>query len=365
MLSLYIHIPFCISKCAYCSFYSAPAHDGEADEYVRSLCSQLSVFDGSTDVCTVYFGGGTPSLLGPERVARVMKAVNGAFSLTRDCEVTLEANPGTVFAGQIEKYRECGINRLSIGMQTSDERMLALLGRCHSHSDTVRLVGEAKDAGLDNISLDIISALPGKDIEGSLADVKSALELGPKHISVYLLTLEKETRMYELKDVLSFPDETMQREAYLSCCETLEKAGYEHYEISNFALPSYRSRHNMRYWERGEYLGFGPHAHSFYKNRRFSCGLSTNEYINRALCGESVFDVSDYSGSEQLSASERREEEIMLGLRLSDGVILEGKAAEKATRLEKLGLMRSVNGRWSLTDEGMIVSNAVISELIV
>ena len=269
MSGLYIHIPFCRRKCPYCDFYSVSGQDERLAAYPRLLVKHLELArregEGRGTFETVFFGGGTPSLLPPEAVAGVLDAVRALFGLDPGAEVSLEANPGTVTAASLEDYRRAGVNRLSLGIQSLSQKNLALLERIHSPQQGREAVRLARSAGFDNLSCDLMFALPGQSVEALMEEVDRLLELQPEHLSCYGLTAEEETPFYHLhrSGGLPLPDEETCAGMYLGLHRRLTAAGYRHYEISNYARPGFECRHNLRYWERREYLGVGAGAHSF------------------------------------------------------------------------------------------------------
>jgi len=268
MLGLYLHIPFCRRKCPYCDFFSGPASIAQLRAYPDQLQRHLDwagKHGWHGPVATIYFGGGTPSLLPPRAVGSLLAAVAQAFGLTSEAEITLEANPGTVTAASLAGYRAAGVNRLSLGLQSLDPGQLATLGRLHGREEGLKAVQWARQAGFANLSLDLIFALPGQTLADLNAEIDRYLELVPEHLSCYGLTAEPGTSFHQRLQAgaLTLPDADCYAEAYLLLHERLSAAGYEHYEIANYARPGYLCRHNLGYWERRPYLGLGAGAHSF------------------------------------------------------------------------------------------------------
>ena len=349
---LYLHIPFCKKKCAYCDFYSSFVSDALIDEYVDALSKEIRRWGGcfSRPIDTIYLGGGTPSLLG-ERIAPLLETVRTAFEVTEEAEITAELNPD----GEVETFlsgaRKAGVNRLSIGVQSGDDKELTLLGRCHTARQAEDTVKTARKHGFNNISLDIMLGLPESTAETLTKSVDFILELEPEHISAYILKIEPNTRFGKINPIL--PDEDEQARQYLMMCEHFEKAGFEHYEISNFSKKGYESHHNLKYWRGAEYLGIGPSAHSFVDGKRFYYPRDLKGFIkNPQVC-------PDGSGGDE-------QERIMLGLRLREGVDLSAyKQLEPfLQRLEKQGLGRNEKEVFSLTNKGMLVSNSIITEIM-
>lgn len=353
-LGLYIHIPFCRKKCKYCDFYSACFCDSVYKEYFAALVREIKSWGGkiTRPVDTVYIGGGTPSVTGGDIVPLIL-AVRESFSLSCGAEITVECNP-TSDPSFFEAAKKAGVNRLSIGVQAGDDGRLKALGRTHTVSDAVFAVNAARKAGFDNISLDIMLALPESTVDTALFDAEFICSLSPEHISAYILKIEPNTAFFAERERLALPDDEQTARQYLAVCGFLRDRGYSHYEISNFARENRESRHNLKYWRCEEYLGIGPSAHSFISGRRFYYPRDIKAFI--AGC-EPVFDGT---GGE-------KEEQIMLGLRLSRGVPLDSfgaDAVKSARELQKAGLVNISNGRVSLTEEGMLVSNSVITELL-
>ena len=273
-LGLYLHIPFCKSKCAYCDFYSLPHSEEKMDAYAAALLRHLEeVAPRCTahTVDTVYFGGGTPSYLGEKRLTHLLKAVKKRFHVASDAEITLEANPDS--AGDwkaLRTLRKAGFNRISLGVQAADDDLLRRIGRVHTWEQALSAAAAARMAGFDNLSLDLIYGLPGQTLEAWQDTLRSAAALEPQHLSCYGLKVEPGTPLWQQRDSADLPDDDTQADMYLWTVDYLQKKGYEQYEISNFAQPGYESRHNLKYWTLGEYAGFGPGAHSDMGGVRFA-----------------------------------------------------------------------------------------------
>lgn len=346
---VYVHVPFCAAKCAYCDFHSAVCGIEVMRAYAQRLTSELENFDGGP-AATVYFGGGTPTVLPPD----VLVGLLSRIKRTPDAEVTIEANPGTVDLRGLKTLRTAGFNRVSFGMQTHDDALLTLMGRVHSHADTMQAVTEAKKAGFENISLDLMYGLPGQTPEGFMRSLEAALSLSPKHISLYALKLEENTPFYERYASGGLPDEDTQAGEYLAACEALARAGFEHYEISNFALPGFRSQHNSDCWALRDYMGFGPGAHSLWKGRRFYYARDTLGYIRDP---RGVLTPEDF---------DERAERIMLALRTVKGISAKDFPAACAAleKYEKYGLTRKTPKGCALTERGFLLSNRLIAEAV-
>ncbi len=323
-LELYLHIPFCVRKCAYCDFLSAPADRARQEEYLRALKREIEMFpDRETyRVSSVFFGGGTPSILPGERIAELMELLRREFQIRADAEVTLECNPGTADAEKLRIFRETGINRLSLGLQSADERELALLGRIHTWADFLRTFDTAREAGFSNINVDLMSALPGQTVRSWERTLARVLALAPEHISAYSLIIEEGTPFYERyhedaekrergEQPENLPSEDEEREMYQLTEQMLAEAGLNRYEISNYALPGYECRHNIGYWTGAEYAGFGLGASSLL---RLSRELRYVDYDERAergghiRCDERTA-TSGYAQGEMLAAPARGSEQ--------------------------------------------------------
>lgn len=370
-LGLYFHIPFCRSKCTYCDFYSYIARPEVHSRYVDALvrtAEKLRPLAAEYRVDTVYFGGGTPSVLDAAEFGRVMSAVR-AFSPADGAEITAEANPAPLDPALLRAWQAEGVNRVSMGMQSAVDGELKLIGRRHRNADIADAVRAVRDAGIENISLDLMLGLPGQTAESAKISLETALSLRPTHLSVYCLKLEEGTALAKMVETgrVTLPDDDAIAELYLSCAARLAAEGFEHYEISNFALPGCRSRHNMRYWQRSDYLGIGAAAHSFFGGTRRYFPADTAAFL----------DLADGSaiGWETDDPADPTEETLILALRTADGLDLAafsalageataeqiGEALEKFT---KSGHARRTAQGYALTAEGWLVSNAILSDLL-
>lgn len=330
MASLYLHIPFCEHKCIYCDFYSiAPKDSTDAygaliERFLFSLAREITMRGDDpayrVPYDTVFFGGGTPSLLPPSKIGEILDRLSGVFSLQPDAELTLETNPGTVGLEKLRDFRSSGINRLSVGVQSFHDDELKFLTRIHSSEEAKECVRNAFSVGFNNVSIDLIFALPSQTLERWQSTLDQALDLGPTHLSCYSLIVEPKTplsRMVQAKQVTLLGPET-DAEMYEFTIEYLRDHGYEQYEVSNFAKPGYRSRHNRSYWNHSDYLGFGPSAHSFWGRKRWWNIAHTVGYAERLEKG--VFPVA---GEEELTKEQLHDEAVFLGLR-SDGIDVAG-----------------------------------------
>lgn len=378
-LGLYIHIPFCVQKCKYCDFLSAPADDAVKKRYADALCKEITGYKELTkeyELATIYFGGGTPSVLDVSLIEQILDAVKRSFFVDMAAaEVTLEVNPGTASFEKLKRYKELGINRLSIGVQSAKDNELALLGRIHSFEDAKQTVLRAREAGFDNISLDLMSALPGQSLEDYKENVEAILALNPEHISSYSLIVEEGTPFYNqyaegMPKESELPDEETDRAMYAYTKERLAQAGYHRYEISNYAKPGYESRHNSSYWIGTEYLGIGLGASSLFTNARYHNETDLLTYMEEAEAGKDV-----RREIERLVQEEQMEEFMILGLRMMCGISRAefqkrfGKPIETVygsalKKLEKQELIRIEGDRIALTELGIDVSNQVFVEFI-
>ncbi len=365
-ISLYFHIPFCVKKCNYCAFYSlSDASDTLKDDYCDAVLRQFSAFATDRCVTSVYFGGGTPTVLGEKRLAKLIDCVISRNFISHDCETTVEVNPKTVDARFLNTLHDAGANRLSIGVQSLCDEELKTLGRIHDSRDALICISDAFKAGFDNVSADMIFGFNGQTEQSALYTFCGLVLSGVSHIAAYSLQYEKGTPMYKLKDADNAPDEQSEERIYDLICDAAREHGFRHYEISAFAKDaSHRSRHNLGYWQRCEYFGFGAAAHSFYNGKRFSSPADIKLYIKNTD-KHSPFASTDYYGSPFLTQDEIFEEKIMLGLRTDEGISTELlKDTKFAERCVKNGLATVCDGRFVLTEKGYRVSNAIIAELV-
>ena len=372
-LGLYIHIPFCKSKCIYCDFYSLPRAEDRMDRYVSALCRQLAEIAQWTTAHTVdsvYLGGGTPSYLGEKRLRQILKTVKKHYRLSRDAEITLEANPDS--AGDwraLRALRRAGVNRLSLGVQSADDGMLRTLGRPHTFAQAEEAAAAARRARIKSLSLDLIYGLPGQDLAGWRDTLERAAALEPDHLSCYGLKVEEGTPLWDMQEKMDLPDDDAQADMYLWTVERLRALGYEQYEISNFARPGRASRHNMKDWTLGGYAGFGPGAHSDLGDVRYAYLRSLDTYCAGVEAGVSVLE-----SSERIPPRERDIEYVMLGLRLTQGISRQefenryrlpfAPIQSVLERFHASGHAALVGGRWRLTPEGFLVSNQIIGQAL-
>ena len=373
-LGIYIHVPFCRSKCQYCDFYSITTKDDKhIDGYIDATCAHIKetgALAPAYRVDTIYFGGGTPSFFGADGMATILSAIRRSFDVANDAEITFEANPDSVSDRLLRRLRSEGFNRVSLGVQTDNDELLKKLNRPHNYAQAVTAVQRIRKAGYKNLSLDLMYGLPGQTLPEWEQTLHRVLTLNPEHISCYGLKVEKGTPLYEYKDICGIPDDDTQADMYLAAVEILKTRGYRQYEISNFAKRGYASRHNLKYWMGGEYLGFGPDASSDFAGKRFKIVRSLSKYIKGIREGGRVLeDVQD------IPPRERAGEYLMTRLRTSTGINADeyerlyllpfAPIAEAMERFSKQRLTSiTPDGNWRLTPEGFLVSNAIISDLL-
>ncbi len=421
-ISIYIHIPFCVKKCQYCDFLSAPADSRAQEVYLRALKQEIreqAARYREYEVQTVFIGGGTPTAVPCENLCEVLKTVFTCYRVNPQAEISMEANPGTVTKETLLSYRKAGINRISIGLQSADDVELKLLGRIHTYRDFQQTYRWAQEAGFTNINLDIMSALPGQSVENYKKTLETVLSLKPQHISAYSLIVEEGTPFYEKYGQESeklqatgekqpdLPSEEEEREMYALTEKLLAAAGYHRYEISNYALPGRECRHNLVYWKRGNYVGFGLGAASMVENVRFENIREMQEYLaeyagmpdaepvfaevaqgdKQALSNEQEFSLREDTHSENeqelsirenvhpLSPQEQMEETMFLGLRLTEGVSKAEFHRQFGVSMEQIygevirkntakGLLIDEAGYVCLTREGMDLSNYVMAQFL-
>lgn len=360
-LGIYIHVPFCGKKCAYCDFYSESYRKDNVSEYVIAVVRNLRAYsDRSRVTDTVYFGGGTPSLLNPEQIETILDEVKNSFRLSENPEITLEANPNTIDSGRLEKLRIAGINRLSVGVQSMADSELKFLGRTHSAERAEKAVRDAYRAGFENISCDVMIALPGQSAESLRYTLDRITGLPVQHISGYILKTESGTPFDcdEIKSLL--PDDDKTAELYLEMVRFLGDRGFAQYEVSNFARKGFESRHNCRYWKCLDYIGIGPSAHSCNAGKRFAVDRNLHAFIESPVQEVTVTDENPCTF----------EEYAMLRLRLAEGLNIDDFPEHKDDILKKIpvliksGYINYKENHISLTPEGFLVSNSVIEYLI-
>ena len=371
-LGIYIHIPFCRSKCEYCDFYSIPGkHEELYAEYTDALCRHIretGALAPNHRVDTIYFGGGTPSYFGAEGLATILTAVRKHFDVASDAEITFEANPDSVTDQLLRRLKAEGFNRASLGIQCDDDKILHALGRPHTYKQAVTAFQKLRKAGFDNISVDLMYGLPQQSEFTWRDTLQNVLSLHPEHVSCYGLKVEPGTPLYTYQDSIFLPTDDTQVNMYLAACDILQEHGYRQYEISNFARRGKFSRHNMKYWTGMEYIGFGPNAASDFAGKYFTMVGDLRAYIDGIRDGGQV--VADVL---EIPVRERAGDYLMLRLRTNHGI--SAKEYERQYLLPFAPLEAELkrcaerkdavleNGRWHLTPKGMMISNTIIAEL--
>ena len=375
-LGIYIHVPFCRSKCQYCDFYSLTTKDDRLmDDYLDAICAHVKeagALAPGYKVDTVYFGGGTPSFFGADGMATILTAIRRSFDVVEDAEITFEANPDSVSDKLLRRLRGEGFNRVSLGIQCDDDEILKKIGRPHNFSQAVAAVQRIRKAGFKNLSLDLIYGLPGQTLTAWQDTLSRVLTLMPEHISCYGLKVEEGTPLYEYKDFCNLPDDDAQADMYLAAVEILRSRGFRQYEISNFSRKGLYSRHNMKYWTGGEYLGFGPSASSDFAGKRFTAIRDLHGYISGIKNGGQVLE-----DVQEIHHRERAGEYLMLRLRTASGIGREEYERQYLLPFDPLEqyLERCLDrghaeynaetGHWYLTPAGFLLSNSIISDLLV
>jgi oxygen-independent coproporphyrinogen III oxidase len=419
MSQIYLHIPFCVRKCGYCDFYSEDRRTGDLPAFLNALHSEIRLYSGfsfdasetsalprleqpkvtrnfnhgrrkwrgnqpvaaapkareklqrtgdsnkalgATAIDSVFFGGGTPSLLSAGSVADLLDSIRRSFALSPDPEISIEANPGTLTQDLLRGYRDAGVNRISLGAQSFSDHDLAALGRIHSSEDCVRSARMIRDAGFDNLGLDLIFGIPGQTLDGWETTLRTALSLAPEHLSAYSLTVHPHTPFGRRAAAGEWQPAGEDDLAAFFCLgmDLTAAAGYEHYEVSNFSKPGFRCRHNEGYWTFEPYLGFGPSSHSFTGGKRFWNVADVSEYMERLSRN-----ISPVAGSETIDRARRRLEAIALGLRRREGVLLDwiGEKRDTIPVLIEEGIALIENGSLKLTEKGFLLADAVAAEL--
>ena len=360
---LYVHVPFCLTRCGYCDFNTYAGLDHLANPYVEALAREAELAAPawrSLGFRSIFFGGGTPTTLPAPILLALLERLRSTFAVERDAEVTVEANPDTIDQTYLEVLREGGVTRLSIGVQSFDPTVLQALERIHSPESARLAFGAARRAGFDDVNLDLIYGAHGETLDAWQRTLVEAVERRPEHLSCYALTIEPATQLGRRvwAGALPAPDPDAQAEMYDAACVMLRQAGYEHYEVSNWALPGHRCVHNVGYWEGRPYLGLGAGAHSYRDGRRWWNVRPPHQYLD--LVGAAALPVG---GEEQLTAEEQRLEALLLGLRVSDGVPAGLLDPNRLAFLVSDGLAQRRHGRVALTDRGMLLANEVILAL--
>ncbi len=374
-LGIYVHVPFCRSKCQYCDFYSLSIKDDKLmDGYLSATVAHIKetgALAPAYKVDTIYFGGGTPSFFGAEGMATILTAIRRNFDVDVNAEITFEANPDSVSDNLLRRLHAEGFNRVSLGIQNDDDEVLRKLGRPHTYGQAVAAYHRIRKAGFRNVSVDLMYGLPGQTLRAWQTTLENVLSLNPEHISCYGLKVEEGTPLYDYKDYAKLPDDDTQADMYLSAVEILKNYGFRQYEISNFARKGLYSKHNMKYWTGGEYLGFGPSASSDFAGKRFTLCRSVQDYVAGVKQkGVIIDDV------QEIPTRERAGEHLMLRLRTITGINAEeyerkfllpfAPIQDVMERNRRLGYaLQTEDGRWHLTPKGFLISNTILTDLLI
>ena len=373
-LGIYIHVPFCRSKCAYCDFYSVTdKNDKLMDAYLNAICRHIKEsgpLAPDYKVDTIYFGGGTPSFFGADGMATILNTIRKYFDVDSKAEITFEANPDSISPRLLRKLRREGFNRVSLGIQCDDDAILEKIGRPHTYEQAVNAVKRIRRARYKNLSLDLIYGLPGQTLESWEKTLRNVLTLDPEHISCYGLKVEEGTPLYEYRDHCDLPDDDTQADMYLLAIDILRRMGYRQYEISNFAKKGMASRHNLKYWTGKEYLGFGPDASSDFAGKRFAIVRDVRAYIEGIRSGGQVL-----REVQEIPRHERAGEYLMMRLRTTAGIKKEEYERQYLLSFEPLEQVLQVcqarhyailsgDGHWRLTPEGFLLSNTILTDLL-
>ena len=366
---LYLHIPFCVKKCNYCDFSSfKESNCNWRKKYIDTLCQEIELYsDKDISIDTIFFGGGTPSLLTACEFKRIVDRINETFVVLPNAEFTIEANPKTLTEEKLKGFMSLGVNRLSVGLQSIHETEQKILGRIHNYDNFLSTYHMARRLGIKDINVDLMYGIPDQTMDSFRQTLESVIALEPDHVSVYGLILEEGTPLYNSRETLNFPTEDDECEMYYLATDIMRKMGYLHYEISNYAKDGYQSRHNMKYWHADEYIGLGLAAHSYYQGRRYGNSADIDEYL--------AGDYAKYDFEEALDSESLAYEYVMLRLRLSEGFDfseyqgLFGRDFRQGredilSKMEKNGLLTMENGRIALTERGFYVSNNILTELL-
>ena len=373
-LGIYIHVPFCRSKCLYCDFYSLATKDDKLmDGYLDAVCAHIREsgrLAPGYQVDTVYFGGGTPSFFGADGMASILSTIRRSFDVAASAEISFEANPDSVSPRLLRRLRSEGFNRVSLGIQCDDDAILEKIGRPHNYHQAVHAVQMIRRAGFKNLSVDLMFGLPDQTQDGWMETLKNVLSLNPEHISCYSLKLEEGTQMHKYRELMKLADDDSQADMYLSAVEYLRTKGYRQYEISNFCKRGFESRHNLKYWLGGEYLGFGPDASSDFAGKRFRLVRDLRGYIDGVLQhGEVIEELDD------IPLRERAGEYLMTRLRTNTGIQAEEYEKQYLLPFAPLDAaleqcrhrghaLKMEGGRWRLTPEGFLLSNSILADLL-
>lgn len=378
-IGVYIHIPFCMKKCFYCDFVSYANKEDMIEKYIKALEKEIKIKAEENKLLkinTIYIGGGTPSFIDSKHIVYIINAIKESFNVKENAEITIEVNPGTVTKNKLEDYIKCGINRISIGLQTTNNELLKQIGRIHTYEQFLETYNLIRMVGFNNINVDLMLALPNqtiKDLEDSLNKV---IMLKPEHISVYSLILEEKTKLYDLVESgkLELLDESIERNMYWKVKNILEQNGYKHYEISNFAKQGYESKHNLNCWNQEEYLGMGVAAHSYLNSKRYSNTENLEQYINKLLEEEGIKN-DIVTVHEEQTLEDKQKEYMLLGLRKIEGVKIsdfKNKFVQnpiyifrkELDKLVKEDLIQVEDNNIKLTKKGLDLANLVFEEFV-
>ena len=378
-IGVYIHIPFCMKKCFYCDFVSYANNEDMIEKYIKALEKEIKIKAEENKLLkinTIYIGGGTPSFIESKHIVYIINAIKESFNVKENAEITIEVNPGTVTKNKLEDYIKCGINRISIGLQTTNNELLKQIGRIHTYEQFLETYNLIRMVGFNNINVDLMLALPNqtiKDLEDSLNKV---IMLKPEHISVYSLILEEKTKLYDLVESgkLELLDENIERNMYWKVKNILEQNGYKHYEISNFAKQGYESKHNLNCWNQEEYLGMGVAAHSYLNNKRYSNTENLEQYINKLLDEERIKN-DIVTVHEEQTLEDKQKEYMLLGLRKIEGVKISDfknkfvqnpiyVCRKELDKLVKEDLIQVEENNIKLTKKGLDLANLVFEEFV-
>ena len=369
-MEIYIHIPFCIRKCDYCDFLSGSSGPEEQADYVQALLREIQAVEEGEgrSVSSIFIGGGTPSVLDERLLGDILREIRNRFKIEECAEITIEVNPGTANIGKLQAYREMGINRLSIGLQSPEDRELKILGRIHNYGQFLETYQEARTVGFDNINIDLMSAIPDQTYEGWVKNLRTVAELEPEHISAYSLIVEEGTPFAARK--LNLPDEDTEYNMYEATAQILKEYGFEQYEISNYARKGRECRHNVGYWTRQDYLGFGLGASSLYGKERFANTADMKKYMENSKNPEKIREKEP-----SLTREDEMAEFMFLGLRMTKGIskadfqrcfgcTIESVYGEVLEKYESMELLLEKDGRIFLSREGIHVSNSIMAEFL-
>ena len=369
-MEIYIHIPFCIRKCDYCDFLSGPSGPKEQADYVQALLREIQAVEEGEgrSVSSIFIGGGTPSVLDERLLGDILREIRNRFKMKEDAEITIEVNPGTANIGKLQAYREMEINRLSIGLQSPEDRELKILGRIHNYGQFLETYQEARTVGFDNINIDLMSAIPDQTYEGWVKNLRTVAELEPEHISAYSLIVEEGTPFAARK--LNLPDEDTEYNMYEATAQILKEYGFEQYEISNYARKGRECRHNVGYWTRQDYLGLGLGASSLYGKERFANTADMKKYLENSRNPEKIREKEP-----SLTREDEMAEFMFLGLRMTKGIskadfqrcfgcTIESVYGEVLEKYESMELLLEKDGRIFLSREGIHVSNSIMAEFL-